>query len=94
MHYSSFPGRIYVEKTPEQCSKSPLPPENQKAGREEAETQVPGQMADKWTIGSNNEGLYNGVRPPKEGTREKKKKHQEITTVASGKMQPKGKHFI
>ena len=66
MHYSSFPGRIYVEKTPEQCSKSPLPPENQKTVREEVETQVPGQMADKWTIGSNNEGLYNGVRPPEE----------------------------
>ena len=42
MHYSSFPGRIYVEKTPEQCSKSPLHPENQKAVREEVETQVPG----------------------------------------------------
>ena len=41
MHYSSFPGRIYVEKTPEQCSKSSLPPENQKAVREEVETQVP-----------------------------------------------------
>ena len=24
-------------------------------------------MADKWTIGLNNEGLYNGVRPPEEG---------------------------
>ena len=42
MHYSSFPGRIYVEKTPEQYFKSPLPPENQKAVREEVETQVPG----------------------------------------------------
>ena len=42
MHYSSFPGRIYVEKTPEQCFKSPLPPENQKAVIEEVETQVPG----------------------------------------------------
>ena len=72
MHYSSFPGRIYVEKTPEQCFKSPLPPENQKAVREEAKTQVPGSMADKWTIRSNNEGLYNGVKPPEEGiTREK-----------------------
>ena len=30
-------------------------------------------MTDKWTIGSSNEGLYNGVRPPEEGdTREKK----------------------
>ena len=26
----------------EQCSKSPLPPENQKAVKEEVETQVPG----------------------------------------------------
>jgi len=53
-------------------------------------------MADKWTIGSNNEGLYNGVRPPEEKkkTHEKKKKHQEIITVASGRIQPKGKHFI
>ena len=42
MHYSRFPGRIYVEKTPEQCSKSPLLPENQKDVREEVETQVPG----------------------------------------------------
>jgi len=23
-------------------------------------------MADKWTIRSNNEGLYNGVKPPEE----------------------------
>ena len=52
-------------------------------------------MTDKWTIGSSNEGLYNGVRPPEErGTREKKKKHQEITTVASGKIQLKRKHLI
>ena len=44
-------------------------------------------MADKWTIGSSNEGLYNGVRPPEEGgDGKKKKKHQEITTVASGKI--------
>ena len=42
MHYSSFPGRISVEKTPEQCSKSLLPPENQKAVGEEVETQVSG----------------------------------------------------
>ena len=51
-------------------------------------------MADKWTIGSNNEGLYNGVKPPEEDTREKKKKHQERVTVASGRTQPKEKHFI
>ena len=52
-------------------------------------------MADKWTMGSNNEGLYNGVRPPEEGdTRKKRKKDQEIITVASGRIQPKGRHFI
>ena len=51
-------------------------------------------MADKWTIRSNNEGLYNGVRPPEERTREKNKKHQEIITVACGRIQPKGKHSI
>ena len=32
-------------------------------------------MADKWTIESNNEGLYNGVRPLEEGgTREKEER--------------------
>ena len=40
--------------------------------REEVETQVPGQMTDKWTMGSSNEGLYNGVSPPEEGDRRKK----------------------
>ena len=42
MYYSSFPDRIYVEKTFEQCFRSPLPSENQKAVGEETETQVPG----------------------------------------------------
>ena len=45
-------------------------------------------MADKWTIRSNNEGLYNGVKPPEEkGTREKEKEkeHQGRVTVASGR---------
>ena len=97
MHYSSFPGRIYVEKTPKQCGKSSLPPENQKAVREEVKTQVPGWMTDKWTMGSSNGGLYNGISPPEEGGGEKerrKKKHKEITTVASGKIQPRRKHLI
>ena len=40
MYYSSFPGRINVEKTSEQCFQSPLPPENQKAVGKETETQV------------------------------------------------------
>ena len=42
MRYSRFPGRINVEKTSKQCFRSPLTPENQKAVREETETQVPG----------------------------------------------------
>ena len=47
-------------------------------------------MTDKWTMGSSNEGLYNGVNPSYErDTREKKKEHQEITTVAPGKIEPK-----
>ena len=52
-------------------------------------------MTDKWTMGSSNEGLYNGVSPSEErGDRKKKKKHQEITTIAPGKIQPKRKHLI
>ena len=31
-------------------------------------------MADKWTIRSNNEGLYNGVDPPEERRMRKRKK--------------------
>ena len=84
MRYSSFPGRINVEKTSEQCFRLPLPPENQKAVGGEAETQVPRRMVDKWTVGSNKEGLYNEARPPEEGG-DKKKKHQNKVTVASGR---------
>ena len=52
-------------------------------------------MADKWMIRSNNEGLYNGVKPPEEGDTRKRKKEQEgRITVASGRTQPKEKHFI
>ena len=51
-------------------------------------------MTDKWTIRSNNEGLYNGVKPPKEKAREKKKEHQGKATVAPERTQPKEKHFI
>ena len=52
-------------------------------------------MTDKWTMGSSKEGLYNGVSPSEEkGGRKKKKKHQEITTVASGKIQLKRNHLI
>ena len=75
MSYSSFPGRINVEKTSEQCFRLPLPPENQKAVGGEAETQVPSRMVDKWTVGSNNEGLYNEVKPPEEMDEERKRKN-------------------
>ena len=40
MRYSSFPDRINVEKTSEQCFRPPLPLENQKAVGGETETQV------------------------------------------------------
>ena len=51
-------------------------------------------MADKWTIGSNNEGLYNGVKPPEEGTTKKKKEQEGRVTVASGKTQPKRTFYL
>ena len=36
-------------------------------------------MTDKWTIRSNNEGLYNGVKPPEERiTRKRKNKKEEL----------------
>ena len=37
-------------------------------------------MADKWAIRSNNEGLYNGVKPPEEeeGEKERKNKKEEL----------------
>ena len=40
-------------------------------------------MIDKWTMGSNNEGLYNGINPSCEkGKKERKEGDQETTTVA------------
>ena len=35
-------------------------------------------MTDKWTMGSNNEGLYNGINPSCEKGEEKKKRKREI----------------
>ena len=75
MHYSSFLGRINVERTSEQCFRPPLPLENQKVVRGETETQVPGQMVDKWTVESNKEGLYNGVKPPEKRGHKRKRKN-------------------
>ena len=52
-------------------------------------------MADKWMIRSNNEGLYNGVKPPEEDDTRKRKKEQEgRITIASGRTQLKEKYFI
>ena len=51
-------------------------------------------MADKWTIGSNNEGLYNGVKPPEEGDTRKKKEQEGRVTVASGKTQLKRTFYL
>ena len=42
-------------------------------------------MTDKWTMGSNNEGLYNGINPSckeKEGKKRRKEGDQETTTGA------------
>ena len=75
MRYSSFPGRINVEKTSEQCFRLPLPPENQKVVGGETETQVPSYMVDKWTVILNKERLYNGVKPLEERGRKKTRKN-------------------
>ena len=42
-------------------------------------------MADKWTIGSNKEGLYNGINPSEKKKKKEKKGSQETTTVAPEK---------
>ena len=67
MHYSSFLDRINVEKTSEQCFQPLLLPENQKAVGMETETQVRSWIVDKWMVGLNKGGLYNGVKPLEEG---------------------------
>ena len=52
-------------------------------------------MADKWTIRSNNEGLYNGVKTSRRRGSENRKKEQEGgITVASGRTRLKEKYFI
>ena len=76
MHYNSFPGRINVEKTSEQCFQLLLLPENQKAVEKETETRVRGKIIDKWTVGLN-KGLYNRVKPPEEGDRKILRKNIE-----------------
>ena len=53
-------------------------------------------MADKWTIGSNKEGLYNGINPSlKKKKKERERKgSQETTTVAPEKKKHHLKKFI
>ena len=53
----------------------PYPQKIKKAVRGEAETQVPSRMVDKWAVGSNKEGLYNGVKPSEEGDHEIERKN-------------------
>ena len=77
MHYNSFPSRINVEKTSEQCLQPLLLLENQKAVGKETETQVRSWIVDKWTAGLNKGGLYNGVKPPEEGDRKILRKNIE-----------------
>ena len=74
MHYSSFPGRINVEKTSEQCFQPLLFLENGKGVEKWTETQVQGQIVDKWTVGLEKGGLYNEGKSPEEGDQKGKKK--------------------
>ena len=76
MHYSSFPGRINVEKTSEQCFQPLLFLENRKDVEKWTETQVQGQIVDKWTVGLEKGGLYNGEKSPEEGGLGEKKKER------------------
>ena len=52
------------------------------------------QTPSSFDVSSNNEGLYNGVKPPEENTREKKKEQEGRVTVAFGRTQPEENHFI
>ena len=54
-----------------------LPPENQKAVGMETKTQVQSWIVDKWMVGLNKGGLYNGVKPSEEGDRKILRKNIE-----------------
>ena len=64
MHYSSFLGRINVEKTSEQYFQLLPPIEDYKNLLNRIDTEVEGGMKDKWTMEIDQRGLYNGERPP------------------------------
>ena len=52
-------------------------------------------MVDKWTVGSNEEGLYNEIKPPEGGgSREKKKEYQGRVTVAPGRTSSTKKNIL
>ena len=77
MHYSSFPGRINVEKTSEQYFQLLPSTENQKSLLNRVYTWVQGWMMDKWmmdkwmmdkwTMEMDRRGLYNGKNLHKKG---------------------------
>ena len=64
MHYSSFPGRINVEKTSKQYFQLLPPIEDYKNLLNRIDTRVEGWMKDKWTMEIDQRGLYNRGRPP------------------------------
>ena len=64
MHYSSFPGRINVEKTSKQYFQLLPPIEDYKNLLNMIDMGVEGGMKDKWTMEIDQRGLYNGERPP------------------------------
>ena len=64
MHYSSFPGRINVEKASEQYFQLLPPIEYYKNLLNRIDMRVEGWMKDKWTMEIDQRGLYNGRRPP------------------------------
>ena len=64
MHYSSFLGRINVEKTSEQYFQLLPPIEDYKNLLNRIDTGVEGWMKDKWMMEIDQGGLYNGERPP------------------------------
>ena len=64
MHYSSFPGRINVEKTSEQYFQLLPPIEDYKNLLNRIDMGVEDGMKDKWMMEIDQMGLYNGKRPP------------------------------
>ena len=64
MNYSSFPGRINVEKISEQYFQLLPSIENQKKLFNRREIGVQGWMINKWMMEIDQKGLYNRGKPP------------------------------